>query len=70
MARLAVHIDGGYVSNVGKSANVWIDYKVLSDKVTATIRGTTEGPLDLIRSYYYDCLPYQSNPQRCRKRSG
>ena len=76
MARLAIHIDGGYVSNVGKSANIWIDYKVLSDKVTATIRGTTEEPLDLIRSYYYDCLPYKGDPptqeeeERIRKKTG
>lgn len=62
MARLAIHIDGGYVSNVGKSANIWIDYQTLSDLVTDRIRGTVKEPLDLIRTYYYDCLPYQGNP--------
>ena len=61
MARLAIHIDGGYVPNVGRSAGIWIDYQVLSDSITATIRNTTEEPLDLIRTYYYDCLPYQSS---------
>lgn len=61
MARLAIHIDGGYISNVGRKASVWIDYGRLSDKVAATVRGTTEEPLDLIRTYYYDCLPYQSS---------
>ena len=59
MARLAIHIDGGYVSNVAKSARVWVDFERLSAKVAATIRETTEEPLDLIRTYYYDCLPYQ-----------
>lgn len=62
MARLAFHIDGGYISNVGKSADIWIDYRTLSDKVAETIRTTTEEPLDLIRTYYYDCLPYKGNP--------
>ena len=60
MARLAIHIDGGYVANVAKSAGVWIDFELLSAKVAATIRETTEEPLDLIRTYYYDCLPHQS----------
>lgn len=60
MARLAIHIDGGYVSSVAKSAGVWIDFELLSAKVANTIRETTEEPLDLIRTYYYDCLPYQS----------
>ena len=60
MARLAIHIDGGYVSSVAKSAGVWVDFELLSAKVANTIRETTEEPLDLIRTYYYDCLPYQS----------
>ena len=60
MARLAIHIDGGYMANVAKSAGVWVDFELLSAKVAATIRETTEEPLDLIRTYYYDCLPYQS----------
>ena len=60
MARLAIHIDGGYVSNVAKSAGIWVDFGLLSAKVAETIRGTTEEPLDLIRTYYYDCLPHQS----------
>lgn len=60
MARLAIHIDGGYVSNVAKSAGVWVDFELLSARVAATIRETTEEPLDLIRTYYYDCLPHQS----------
>lgn len=59
MARLAIHIDGGYVSSVAKSAGVWVDFDLLSAKVANTIRETTEEPLDLIRTYYYDCLPYQ-----------
>ncbi len=60
MARLAIHIDGGYISNVAKSAGKWVDFELLSAKVAAKIRETTEEPLDLIRTYYYDCLPYQS----------
>ena len=60
VARLAIHIDGGYISNVGKSAGKWVDFELLSAKVAAKIRETTEEPLDLIRTYYYDCLPYQS----------
>ena len=35
-------------------------FELLSAKVAATIRETVEESLDLIRTYYYDCLPHQT----------
>ena len=64
MARLAIHIDGGYVTKVAERAEVRLDYRALSDAITDRIRATSKEPLDLVRTYYYDCLPYQSSPPK------
>ena len=62
MARLAIYVDGGYVAKLAETQfKLWVDYGKLSSKVTEIIRTRTEGSLDLVRTYYYDCLPYQSN---------
>ncbi len=56
MDKAAVFIDGGYLSKVlknvfGESA---IDFLKLSDLVC--------GGCERFRTYYYNCMPYQSNP--------
>ncbi len=63
MARLAIYIDGGYVAKIAEAHfRLWIDYEKLSSKITEIIRTRTEGTVDLLRTYHYDCLPYQSDP--------
>ena len=42
--------------------SIWIDYERFSEEVRGFIGGKTLEPLDLVRTYYYDCLPYQSTP--------
>lgn len=56
MTRSAVFIDGGYISYVMKDefSGIKIDF----DKFSKII---TNGE-NLLRTYYYDCEPWQSNP--------
>ena len=63
MARLAIFIDGGYLDVLTRDVfRIRIDSGRLSERITRIVaEGATE-PLDLLRTYYYDCLPYQSNP--------
>lgn len=63
MAKLAIFIDGGYLSKLAEHEfGVWVDYEKFSEEVRAAIAAKTLEPLDLLRAYYYDALPYQSNP--------
>ena len=71
MARLAIFIDGGYVDRLASDHfDVWIDFSKFVGEITAAVSGKTAEPMDLLRTYYYNCLPYQSNPpsQEERKR--
>ena len=63
MARLAIHIDGAYAGKLAENEfRTWFDYEKLSGKIKSTIASQTQEPLDLVRTYFYDCLPYQSDP--------
>ena len=58
---IAVFIDGGYVDQILKSDHkgAKIDFAALSNAVTKRIHPDAE----LLRTYYYHCLPYKgSNP--------
>ena len=70
MARLAIFIDGGYLDKLAETAAVRIDYRLFPQEVTKAVGDRTPEPLDLLRTYYYHCLPYQSaspTPERSRK---
>lgn len=56
MGVAAVFLDGGYVEKVLRfdHAEAAIDFQ----KLVSTMVGTDE----LLRAYYYHCLPYQGNP--------
>lgn len=60
MARLAIFIDGGYLDKLAETAAVRIDYQLFPQEVTKAVGDRTPEPLDLLRTYYYHCLPYQS----------
>ena len=63
MARLAIFIDGGYLAKLAQQEfGVWVDFEKLSEEVRAAIAAKTLEPLDLLRTYFYDALPYQSSP--------
>jgi uncharacterized LabA/DUF88 family protein len=52
--RVAIFIDGGYLSKVLRQYGHRIDL----GKFSLEIAGSRE----ILRTYYYDCLPYQSSP--------
>jgi uncharacterized LabA/DUF88 family protein len=53
--KTAIFIDGGYLSKIGKYfGEPTVDIAKLSIELA---RGQ-----EILRTYYYDCLPYQSNP--------
>ena len=60
---------GGYAAKIAEQhLGVWIDYEKLSNAVRDRIAGSTHEPLDLFRTYFYDCLPYQSDPPTAHER--
>ena len=63
MARLAIFIDGGYLDAIARDEfAVFVDFRKFSDQILAAVSAKTPEPIDLLRTYYYHCLPYQSNP--------
>ena len=63
MARLAVFIDGGYLAKLAEQEfGIWVDFEKLSEAVRTAIAAKTLEPLDILRTYFYDALPYQSSP--------
>lgn len=63
MARLAIFMDGGYVDKIARDEfAVRPSYAKLSDGITEAIRAKTLEPVDLFRTFYYHCPPYQGNP--------
>ena len=54
MSRCAIFIDGAYLEFVLKEefGRSPIDFAVLANRIA--------GPRELLRTYFYDCLPYQS----------
>lgn len=54
--RAAVFLDGGYLDYVlGMFSRARIDYGALAEKMAAPNH-------EILRTYYYHCLPYQGNP--------
>ena len=54
--RVAIFIDGAYLDHllVGEFNKARIDYDALSKQMA--------GDADILRTYYYHCMPYQDNP--------
>ena len=59
---LGIFVDGGYVTKVSVAFQIWVDIGRLGAKIRERIAENTFEPLDVVRTYYYDCLPYQSDP--------
>lgn len=63
MSRLAIFIDGHYLESLCKDEySIYIDYSLVSEEIRLIVNSKTPGSVDLLRTHYYDCLPYQSNP--------
>ena len=62
LARLAILIDGGYLIAIAKQARIWVDYQKFSQEVTRAVDERTTEPVHLLRTYFYNCLPWQGSP--------
>ncbi len=63
MFRLAIFVDGAYLEKVAEKNKVWVDYEKLSSQILSRVTARTPAaPIDLLRTYYYNGRPYQSNP--------
>ena len=63
MSRLAIFIDGGYLDALAEDEfSIWVDLKKLSEEIKQIVSVKTPDTVDLLRTFYYHCLPYQSNP--------
>jgi uncharacterized LabA/DUF88 family protein len=62
MSRIAIFIDGAYLGFVLKSEYnmAKVDYGALAEKMA--------GGLDILRTYYYDCPPFQSSNPTVQER--
>ena len=69
MARVAVFVDGGYLVKVSAAAGIRVDVGKLAAEIRERLAESTFEPLDLVRTYYYDCLPYQSDPPTAEEAS-
>ncbi len=66
MVRLAIFIDGGYIDGLCRrhfsELSPRVDMQVLSEKVRQAVAHASPEPVDIVRSYYYTCPPYQHDP--------
>ena len=63
MAMLVIFIDGAYMDKLAEDDfRLWVDYQRLAEQITAEVGRDTQGPLDLLRTYYYNSMPYQGDP--------
>ncbi|HLZ26709.1 MAG TPA: NYN domain-containing protein [Chloroflexota bacterium] len=71
MSRLAIFIDGAYLDNLARNecGGIGIDLELLSQEVKGVIAASTPEPIDLLRTLYYNCPPYQSNTPTPEERS-
>ena len=63
--QLAIFIDGRYLDKVKENVSgrdFRMDFTKFSRKVHEHITGRTPSPVELLRTYYYDCLPYKGDP--------
>jgi uncharacterized LabA/DUF88 family protein len=69
MFRLAIFVDGAYLEKVAKKNDVWVDYEKLSCEILKRVNARTpSATIDLLRTYYYNGSPHQSNPPTERER--
>ena len=68
MGKLAIFIDGGYASNVAKGYKLSFDYESLSAAITKSVQAVSPNT-QLLRTYFHDAMPYQSNPPTVDERA-
>ena len=69
MARLAIFVDGAYLDSLSKyEFDVNIDLEKFANAVKDEVASATPEPIDLLRTLYYNCPPYQSNSPTVEER--
>jgi uncharacterized LabA/DUF88 family protein len=62
MGRLAIFIDGGHINKLARDeSGLSVDFEKLSKEIAAEVDARTAEPVELLRTLYYNCLPYQGN---------
>ncbi|MCE2458676.1 MAG: NYN domain-containing protein [Dehalococcoidia bacterium] len=59
---MAIYIDGGYFEQISRQLGVRVHFAKFVDEILNIVTDRTSGTLDLLRTYYYDSLPYQGDP--------
>ena len=64
MARLALFIDGGYIDKLCEKefGRARINFANFQSALKQIVADKTSEPLDLLRTLFYHCPPYQGNP--------
>ncbi len=63
MGRLAVFIDGAYFMAIQRHEfDARLDVQKLVSEVRSHVERTSAEPIDLLRTYFYHCPPYQGDP--------
>ena len=63
MGRLGIFVDGAYMDKLAEADfSTWVDYGKLADHITTEVARQSQEPIDLLRTYYYNSLPYQGDP--------
>lgn len=63
MYRLVIFVDGGYLDSLATDEfGIRVDQSKLGEEIRRIVAAKTPNSVDLLRTLYYDCLPYQSNP--------
>ena len=61
-SRVAIFIDGGYLDKIAElEFGIYVDFQKIGDEIIKIMAKTTPD-VELLRTFYYHCLPYQSNP--------
>ena len=61
MGRLAIFVDGGYIDIVARRGfGVQLHYGKFSAAIAKVVDDRTVEPVELLRTFFYNCLPYQS----------
>lgn len=64
MSMLAIFIDGGYLDSISRDEySTRVDIAKLGEEIRQVVGSKSRDTVDILRMFYYDCLPYQSrNP--------
>jgi uncharacterized LabA/DUF88 family protein len=70
VGKLAIFVDGAYLDFLLKEefGRAYIDYALLAEAIRGEVAAKSAEPVDILRTYYYHCLPHQS-PQPTQEES-